>query len=83
MARCAALMSPEPTPARAIRPCAACGQHDDHPRGIHVAEDGVTEVLRHYDCCTRDCPLCGPMAALADGRTGQDLIDHLDAVRDA
>lgn len=62
-----------------------CGQYDDHPR--HRINDKKLpggHQLFHLDCCAkRGCPTgtCGPQVELAGGKTGQDLIDHLAAVR--
>lgn len=74
----------QPQVPRQVRPCVGCGQHDDHPRAIHVLADGITEVPFHYDChalIQPDCPACGPMAKVADGRTGDELIAHLATLR--
>ena len=62
---------------RPIRPCDVCGQYDDHPR--HVQKG----MIRHLDCCAASgCPVCAETETVTEGRRGQDLIDHLAALRE-
>ena len=66
---------------RPMRPCDVCGQIDDHPR--HVQRTSPTTLqIRHLDCCAAaGCETCVETEAATEGRRGQELIDHLDAVR--
>jgi hypothetical protein len=65
-----------------IRPCAACGKEDDHPR--HVISLTPTESLFfHMDChANNGCDTCKQQIADAKGAKGDKLRGHLIALRE-
>lgn len=70
---------------RVIRPCVGCGQHDDHPRALHVLPGGVDVALFHYDChalIDPTCELCVSVTEMSAGKTGDELITHLNTIRE-
>ncbi|MCW2904216.1 MAG: hypothetical protein JWO67_6481 [Streptosporangiaceae bacterium] len=62
-----------------IRPCLGCGQEDNHPRHQVVIPPNQDSVWFHYDChaAITGCEICVPIAAAAQGKTGDELRDHL------
>lgn len=60
-------------------PCPGCGMNDNHPRHTLVLEDGA-QVSWHSDChAVKGCPICVIQRDGAEGLTGQDYRDHLEA----
>lgn len=63
-----------------IRPCAACGQKDDHPRHV-IAMTPTESLFFHMDChANNDCPTCKQQIADAKGAQGDKLRRHLIAL---
>lgn len=78
------MTAPVETPP--VRYCHGCGQYDDHPRVLHVADanNPASDLLYHYDCTPdevrADHPLIEPgLAATAAGKRGQDVRDVMAA----
>lgn len=65
---------------RPVRPCIACGQHDDHPRHVIDLGGGETSMF-HLDChALMGCETCKPQAAAAAGATGHGMLDAIIAL---
>jgi hypothetical protein len=63
-----------------VRDCLACGQKDDHPRDHVVLPDG-SSAYWHMDCHARmtGCQTCQDTVDTAEGKTGDELRDHIVA----
>lgn len=62
---------------RPVRPCVACGQHDDHPRD-QVDLGGGETAYYHIDChALMGCESCKWQADAAAGATGQGMLDAI------
>ncbi len=67
---------------RQLRVCDVCNQADDHPRHVQRSEDERRVLTRHMDCCAAaGCDICAATEVEYGQRRGQELIDHLDQVR--
>jgi hypothetical protein len=62
-----------------IRLCIGCGQRDDHPR--HVIHK---QQPWHMDChvLSTGCATCKRQITGAEGKTGDELREHLMALRE-
>lgn len=67
---------------RPVRWCDVCKQYDDHPRHAY-GNPLAGGFIRHMDCCAaQGCETCQATELENEGRRGQELIDHLTAVRE-
>jgi hypothetical protein len=65
--------------ASLMRPCATCGQVDDHPRCVVEYTDGSPTQLFHHDCHT-NCAACTWLVAHTGDLTGDAWRDQITAV---
>lgn len=65
-----------------VRPCAACGQSDDHPR--HTIAVSPTETVHfHMDChANNGCEVCQAQIKGAKGAQGDKFRGHLISLRE-
>lgn len=65
-----------------IRPCAACGTEDDHPRHV-IAMTPTESLFFHMDChANNGCQTCKQQIADAVGAQGDTLRGHLLSLRE-
>lgn len=64
--------------ASLMRPCAACGQVDDHPRDIVIRDDGNAD-LYHHDCHA-GCPGCEWLVQHKGDLKGSKWRDHIGSL---
>lgn len=58
-----------------VRSCDSCGLRDDHPRHVHLGNDGSV-TTRHFDCChNAGCPgrTCTEALRLSGRARGHEL----------
>lgn len=63
--------------ASLMRPCATCGQVDDHPRDIVIREDGGAD-LYHHDCHP-GCPSCDWLVKHKGNLKGAKWVAHMES----
>lgn len=64
--------------ASLMRPCAACGQVDDHPRDIVIRDDGNADLF-HHDCHS-GCDSCAWLVKHKGSLKGAKWVAHIGSL---